>query len=80
MNRIIAIAVLMFGLAAPAWAGCDEGEAAYKRGDYAMAFREIRPVAEQGDASLSNMTLSMDDQKYSILKQRERKMGEFIQC
>ncbi len=38
------------GLTAPAWAGLSEGKAAYKRGDYATALREIRPLAEQGDA------------------------------
>ncbi len=38
------------GLTAPAWAGWDEGLAAYKRGDYATALREIRPLAERGDA------------------------------
>ena len=38
------------GLTAPAWAGFEEGEAAYNRGDYATAIREFRPLAEQGDA------------------------------
>ncbi len=38
------------GLTAPAWAGLDEGVAAYHRGDYATALREWRPLAEQGDA------------------------------
>ncbi len=37
------------GLTAPAWAGWDEAEAAYQRGDYATAIREWRPLAEQGD-------------------------------
>ena len=37
-------------LAAPAWAGFDEGVAAYNRRDYATAFREFRPLAEQGYA------------------------------
>ncbi len=37
------------GLTAPACAGWDEGLAAYQRGDYATALREIRPLAEQGD-------------------------------
>ncbi len=50
MRRIIAAVVLMFGLAAPAWAGFDEGVAAYTSGDYATALREWRPLAEQGDA------------------------------
>ncbi len=39
------------GLTAPAWAGLDEGVAAYKRGDYATALREWRPLAEQGNAN-----------------------------
>jgi hypothetical protein len=38
------------GLTAPAWAGFDEGTAAYDRGDYATALREWRPLAKQGVA------------------------------
>ncbi len=38
------------GLTAPAWAGWDEGRAAYQRGDYATFIRELRSLAEQGDA------------------------------
>ena len=41
---------VILGLTAPAWAGQDEAAAAYKRGDYATAVRELRPLAEQGDA------------------------------
>ncbi len=44
------IAALVFGTTAPAWAGFDEGVAAHKRGDYATALREWRPLAEQGVA------------------------------
>ena len=40
----------MLGLTAPAWAGLDEGAAAYIRGDYATAIREWRPLAKQGHA------------------------------
>ncbi len=39
------------GLTAPAWAGFDEGMAAYQRGDYATALRDWRPLAEQGNAN-----------------------------
>ncbi len=49
MKRILA-ALLLLTLAAPAWAGWDEGVAAYERGDYATALREFRPMAEQGNA------------------------------
>ena len=50
MKRIIAAAVLALGLAAPAWAGFDEGMAAVRSGDYATALREWRPLAERGHA------------------------------
>ncbi len=42
------------GLTAPAWAGWVEALAAYQRGDYATALRELRPLAEQGDAGAQN--------------------------
>jgi hypothetical protein len=35
--------------AVSAWAGMEEGEAAYKRGDYSTALRECQPLAEQGN-------------------------------
>ncbi len=38
------------GLTAPAWAGFNEGMAAYQRGDYVTTLREWRPLAEQGNA------------------------------
>ena len=38
------------GLTTPAWAGWNEVAAAYLSGDYATASRELRPLAEQGDA------------------------------
>ena len=38
------------GLTAPAWAGFDEGVAAYQRGDYAAALSGWRPLGEQGHA------------------------------
>src|SRR5262245_32152890 len=42
----------MFALVAagPAFAGFEEGAAAYQRGDYAAAFAEWQPLAEAGDA------------------------------
>ena len=44
-------AEITLGLTAPAWAGWEEGKAAYVRGDYATALREWRPLAEKGDAT-----------------------------
>ncbi len=51
MVRVTAFAVLLVVLAAPAWAGLNEGVAAYKRGDYETALREMRVLAAQGDAA-----------------------------
>ena len=54
MKRLVLIIAILFGLAAPAWAGFAEGVAAYERGDYATALRELRPLAEQGNAMAQN--------------------------
>ncbi len=50
MKRLVLTFALLIGLAAPAWAGFAEGLAAHERGDYATALRELRPLAEQGNA------------------------------
>lgn len=44
-------ATLAFLQSGPAWAGLDEGIAAWARGEYATALRELRPLAEQGHAT-----------------------------
>ena len=50
LMRTISLAAALL-LAPPAFAGFDEGMvAAYVRGDYATAFKEWRPLAEQGHA------------------------------
>ncbi len=40
MKRLVLTFAILFGLAAPAWAGFAEGIAAHLRGDYATALRE----------------------------------------
>ena len=47
---MIVAALLASGVAAPAGAGRDAGEAALRRGDFAAALAEFRPLAEAGDA------------------------------
>ncbi len=53
---MVLLAVVVVLLAAPACTGFKAGEGmkageeAYLRGDYATAFKEFRPLAEQGDA------------------------------
>lgn len=48
MQRIALAVVLLVSLAAPAWAGFNEGLEAHERGDYATALKEWRPLAEKG--------------------------------
>ncbi len=43
----------ILGLMAPAWAGFYKGVAAYNRGDYATALRELPPLAEQDNSAES---------------------------
>ena len=50
MKRLLLALLLASALSAPAWAGFDEGFAAYTRGDYKTALREWRPLGEQGYA------------------------------
>ncbi len=50
VSRAVAIGAVLLTLGgAKAWAGFEEGMAAAKRGDYATAVREWRPLADQGD-------------------------------
>ena len=50
MKRLVLTTAILIGWAAPAWAGLDEVDAAYERGDYETALRELRPLANQGNA------------------------------
>ena len=53
MRRIaatLAVVALLFS-AGSAWADYDDGLAAAQRGDFATAFQEWPPLAEQGDAA-----------------------------
>ena len=54
MPRFILTVMCCLALATPAWAGFDEGMAAYQRGEYETALREFLPLAEQGDAAAQN--------------------------
>jgi len=48
--KLLLFVAVFVGFAAPAYAGHDEGKAAYDRGDYAKAYKEFKPLAEHGDA------------------------------
>ena len=50
MRRPTLIVALVVELTTLARADFDDGVAAYNRGDHATALRELRPLAEQGNA------------------------------
>ena len=49
LGMVLALLLMMMVFLVPAWAGMEEGEAAYARGDYAAAVRECQPLAEEGN-------------------------------
>ena len=51
LRFIIALVLSIVCLPTPAWADTETGMDAYNRGDYATALKELRPLAEQGDAN-----------------------------
>jgi TPR repeat protein len=65
MNKYLAILLLTLStlsLGTPAYADFQEGLDAYKRNDYATAFKEWKPLAEQGDANAQyNLGLLYDN-------------------
>ena len=46
---------IMMLVACPVWAGYEEGENAYLRGDFQAALEVWRPLAEEGNADAQNM-------------------------
>ena len=48
--KFLLFLALLLGFVATAYAGFDEGMAAYDRGDYAKAYQEFKALADQGDA------------------------------
>ena len=66
MTRALFAAVLSLWLTTSAWAGFDEGVAAYNRGDYATAVEEWLPIAEQGNADAQYNLGIMYDNGYGV--------------
>ena len=61
VKQLAVAGVLVVGLSGPVVAGFDEGEAAYERGDYETAYKELLPLALAGDAAAQfNLGLMYD--------------------
>jgi len=68
MRRIaatLAVVALLFS-AGSAWADYDDAVAAYERGDYATAFQEFLPYAEQGNAKAQYNVGLMYDKGWGV--------------
>lgn len=48
--KFLLLVAVLIGFVALAHAGFDDGKAAYKKGDYAEAYKELKPLAQQGNA------------------------------
>ena len=62
---LAAVAALLFS-AGSAWADYDDAVAAYERGDYATAFQEFLPYAEQGNAKAQYNVGLMYDKGWGV--------------
>jgi TPR repeat protein len=49
------VAALLIAFSSITNAGIDEARAAHRRGDYAAALQELRPLADQGDAAAQTL-------------------------
>ena len=69
MKRILLLAALLCSLSWTAGAqDFKKGVEAYKRGDYATALRELRPLAERGDADAQSRLGFMYDNGQGVPK------------
>tara|TARA_Y100000294_G_C8300892_1_gene234681 strand:- start:140 stop:523 length:384 start_codon:yes stop_codon:yes gene_type:complete len=50
LGLVVVVVALVFSVSQGAWGGFQEGYDAVRRGDYATALKEWKPLAEQGDA------------------------------
>lgn len=66
MARLFFILALL--LTAPAFAGFKEGMDAHRRGDYATALRELRPLADHGNAAAQNVLGEMYDRGQGVAR------------
>jgi len=62
-----ALACLLPLLAAPAWAGFQEGADAYKKGDFQTAMSEWMPLAQGGDAQAQNAVGALYDNGLGVI-------------
>ena len=77
MLRTLALAALLSVAALPASAGFKEGVAAYNRGDYRSAYRDFKPLAEQGDAYAQNYLGVMYGKGQGISRNDRESFGWF---
>jgi len=57
--KLLLFPALLFGFAALAYAGYDDGKAAYDKGDFATAYQEFRKAAEEGCAVAQSLLGAM---------------------
>jgi TPR repeat protein len=73
IKTLFAGGVLALALIGVAAAGqFEDGEAAYRRGDYAEALRLLRPLAEQGDADAQRTLGAMYKQGQGVPQDHDR--------
>lgn len=72
VRLIVAFLFFCFGFMPMAQAGMREAFAAYERKDYASAFREFSPLAEQGDATAQSFLGEMYGNGQGVAKDEQQ--------
>ena len=67
MKKHVLIALTLITLSSPAFAGIDEGRAAYDKKDWVTAIKELRPLAEAGDDRAMILLANMYSSGFGVI-------------
>jgi TPR repeat protein len=71
MKNILVLAAFLLAFATPLYADLEAGNAAYARGDYAAALKELRPLAERGNARAQVALALMYEQGHGVPENKD---------
>ena len=69
MKKLLLLLLLTISHTSLVYADFDDGMAAYKKGDYEIAYKEWKPLAEQGDVDAQ---YNLEDRDYAGLNAIQR--------
>ena len=80
MKRLFLAAILLAGLAGPVWAGMSEGAKAYRKGDFARAYREWSVMAEKGHSGAQYLLGTLHEKGKGVKKDKAKALGWYTKA